>query len=288
MSSDHTPRMSIEPSRHGSIDAELKSLKFLSRRLQANLTLLATELQLLQRLYYKNKNQHRGALFWRNIAEVRRYIERVANLNLQDSLAALRYTFYGSTETSRSMKGPWTHFPNQKYLTHQGNQYKTAIQLMEKMSEICLRAYKSFHRSLQSAAFLQILLMFVAISSRTRAISMELQEILAKTYSSVTNLLAIISTPTSQQINDSVSKFTLPLETSKDADMSAPEAPTLAPHSLPVKLVQTSAVSVVIERTASKKARKDTEQTQKISDSLPVPRKKKRKVTDEIDEIFGL
>jgi hypothetical protein len=88
--------------------------------------------------------------------------------------------------------------------------------------------------------------------------------------------------------------------------MSAPEAPTLAPHSLPVKLVQTSAVSgrcripyfqvhiltalfsVVIERTASKKARKDTEQTQKISDSLPVPRKKKRKVTDEIDEIFGL
>lgn len=99
MSSDYTSRVSLEPSRHGSIDAELKSLKLLSRRLQANLTLLATELQLLQRLYYKNKNQHRGALFWQNIAEVRRYLERVANLNLQDSLAALRNTFYGSTET---------------------------------------------------------------------------------------------------------------------------------------------------------------------------------------------
>lgn len=98
MTSEQTPRASIDPSRHGSIDAELKSLKLYSRRLQSLLTVHATELQVLQRLYYKNKNQHRGALFWRNVTEIRRFLERVEKLNLLDSINGLRSTFYDTTQ----------------------------------------------------------------------------------------------------------------------------------------------------------------------------------------------
>ncbi|KAF9480125.1 hypothetical protein BDN70DRAFT_932005 [Pholiota conissans] len=225
MSTDYIPRTLVETFRHAAIDAELKSLKLLSRRLQSNLTLLATELQLLHRLYYKNKNQHRGAIFWRNIAEVRRYLEKVTDLNLQDSIPALRNTFYGSSETSGSLKGPWTHFPSRTYLSYRAKQYEMAMKLMEKMSEVCLRAYASFHRSLQSGAFLQLLLMFVAMSSRTRAVSLDLQDTLKKVHSSTQNLLAIASVPANTQssIGTSASSSMSLVEISEDKPLSVAE-----------------------------------------------------------------
>lgn len=92
------PRPSLDPRLHGAIDAELKTLKILSRRLQSSLTILATELQVIQRLYYKNKNQHRGSLFWRNVVEVRRFMERIERLNLQGSLNDLRSKFYDNLQ----------------------------------------------------------------------------------------------------------------------------------------------------------------------------------------------
>lgn len=90
-------RALIDPLRHANVDAELKQLKLASRRLHQTLTVLAAEQQLLQRLYYKSKNQHRGALFWRNVGEILRYLRKLDVPDLQESVAKLRNTFYGST-----------------------------------------------------------------------------------------------------------------------------------------------------------------------------------------------
>ncbi|CAA7271738.1 unnamed protein product [Cyclocybe aegerita] len=186
-------RVSIVSSRHGAVDAELKALKLLSRRLQAALTSHATELQLLQRLYYKNKNQHRGSLFWRNVVEMRRYSERIENLSLSILLNGLRSSFHGSEAPNvNMMKGPWTHFPPEKYLANISRQFDTAQKIADKMSDVCLRAYQSFHCSLQSAAFLQLLLMFAAISSRMRAVAMELSKISLQVSFDVTSLLSFL------------------------------------------------------------------------------------------------
>lgn len=97
MTSEYIPRASLDSFQPGLVDAELKSLKLLSRRLQSSLTILGAELQLLRRFYYKNKNQHRGALFWRNVSELQRYLHKLENLNLQDSIITLRNAFYGPT-----------------------------------------------------------------------------------------------------------------------------------------------------------------------------------------------
>lgn len=48
-----------------------------SRALTSLSTHLATELRLLGRLYYKNRAQHRNALFWRRVEEVKRLALRV-------------------------------------------------------------------------------------------------------------------------------------------------------------------------------------------------------------------
>lgn len=77
------------------VDAGLKSLKLLSRRLHTLLDTHATELQILQRLYYKNKNQHRGSLFWRNVVEIRRYSERFEQHKPHILIDDFRCAFYG-------------------------------------------------------------------------------------------------------------------------------------------------------------------------------------------------
>lgn len=90
-------RASLDTSQHSAVDSHLKSLKLITRRLHSALTIHETELCVLERLIYKNKNQHRKALFWRNVIELRRYSERVDNLKLFDDLQVLRSLFYGSS-----------------------------------------------------------------------------------------------------------------------------------------------------------------------------------------------
>ncbi|KAF8959045.1 hypothetical protein BDZ97DRAFT_1839559 [Flammula alnicola] len=303
MSSGCVPRASIDASRHGTIDTELKSLKLLSRRLQSTLTIQATELQILHRLYYKNKNQHRGSLFWRNVAELRRYLERVDNLNLQDSTSALRYAFYNSTENTNSTRGPWTHFPDEKNLSSYAKQCQTGLKLLEKMSEVCLTAYRSFHRSLQSAAFLQILLMFVAISSRMRMLSLELQEILRQILSCANRLLVVLSATSGEALG--LSNSTSFLQAAQDVDLEmadvdlgpsvnlvrreTPQPVSKASRQSSQNENTTSSTSsrIIVERIESSKSRKGSEQPKQAYESVSVPKKKKRRPKNEIDEIFG-
>ena len=51
---------------------------------------------------------------------------------------------------------------------------------------------RSFHRSMQSAAFLPIFLMFIAISSRMRVLCLELQIVLQQAVSNVVGLLPTV------------------------------------------------------------------------------------------------
>ena len=91
----HTSRLSMNASQCSLVDTVLKNFKLLSRQLHTLIITHATELQILQRLYYKNKNQHRGSLFWRKVVEIRRYSEKFEQHKLQILIDDFRCTFYG-------------------------------------------------------------------------------------------------------------------------------------------------------------------------------------------------
>jgi hypothetical protein len=91
----HTIKSSLPASRHASIDAALKALKASSRRLQTAFALLNDELRILERLYYKGKNQHRSALFWKRVLEVRRYSRRLSEISLLEVVESFRLAFFG-------------------------------------------------------------------------------------------------------------------------------------------------------------------------------------------------
>lgn len=88
-------RNSLGPSSHAAVDSALKDLKSCSRRLQCAVSTFQTELHVLERLYYKGKNQHRSSLFWKRVVEVRRYGQRLSEMNISNVLEHLRTSFFG-------------------------------------------------------------------------------------------------------------------------------------------------------------------------------------------------
>src|SRR6266550_2545940 len=89
------PRALVPHAFHSAIDAILKDLKICSRRIHHALNTHTDELQLLHRVYYKNKNQHRGALFWRRLVEMHRYSERLDKAKVLSALEEIRASFFG-------------------------------------------------------------------------------------------------------------------------------------------------------------------------------------------------
>ncbi|KAL0071444.1 hypothetical protein AAF712_001301 [Marasmius tenuissimus] len=89
-----TERADLPQSHHPRVDAALKDLKRLSKRLHSALSTYESELKVLERIYYKSKNQHRSALFWRRITETRRYGRRVEQTDLRTFVDALRLSFF--------------------------------------------------------------------------------------------------------------------------------------------------------------------------------------------------
>jgi hypothetical protein len=91
------PRATLDSSKHQSIDVFLKSLKLRARTLDLLFAQHATELAVLERLYYLNNNQHRQALFWQRIVEARRYSRRLGSLYVPLLVDGLRRSFHGDT-----------------------------------------------------------------------------------------------------------------------------------------------------------------------------------------------
>ncbi|KAF9451071.1 hypothetical protein P691DRAFT_724893 [Macrolepiota fuliginosa MF-IS2] len=89
---------SLDPSICAHVDLALKRLKLVTRRLSTTLTALEDESRLLDRLFYKGKNQHRTSLFWRHVQEMRRLCSRFNGLDLSKSVTQIRHSFYNSTD----------------------------------------------------------------------------------------------------------------------------------------------------------------------------------------------
>lgn len=92
-----TPKIDIDPSTHAYVDLALKRLKAVSRRLSATLTSFQDESRLLERLFYKGKNQHKVSLFWRHLEEIRRLCSCLVVVDLMTVVTRVRHAFYNST-----------------------------------------------------------------------------------------------------------------------------------------------------------------------------------------------
>ncbi|KAF9246555.1 hypothetical protein BU15DRAFT_70634 [Melanogaster broomeanus] len=179
---------------HKEIDILLKDLKTCSRRLKAAMSSFTDELRILERLYYKSKNQHRMALFFKRVPEIRRYGKRLVGLDLPERVDLLRASFVGlnSTTDPKALRNTWNHVPEQPYISFVMERFVSCSALVCKMRERLREAYRHFALAMQSGAFIQLIILFAAMSSRMSALLLELQEVLHLGASACDSLLVIL------------------------------------------------------------------------------------------------
>ena len=83
------------------VDILLKELRGCAQQLSPLESTLSDELRILERLYYKGVNQHRSALFWRRVEEMRKFGRRIADMDIKRMVEDLRFAFYLSEGAER-------------------------------------------------------------------------------------------------------------------------------------------------------------------------------------------
>ncbi|KAJ3573969.1 hypothetical protein NP233_g2093 [Leucocoprinus birnbaumii] len=298
-------KSALGTSLHGHVDLALKRLKALSRRLAAISATLSEEVKILNRLYYKGKNQHRISLFWRHVEEIRRLSLRIHSLDLAGTVNRLRHTFYNSTDYTNSniLKASWTHVPPPKELKTILRNSGSARRLLLEADKRFTRAYCSFKQAMQTGAFLQLILTLSAIVCRLQALNRTLLEIMEEIPSAVSELCA------SLEHSSSASVPAPPILPSNTPNLPSPAEIDLSqeleeehrdPEMLPGRKLNRT---VKNPTSGSEKQTIHLEPKQQPSASLKVlehtavtdrnnvsekKKKRKRKLVDEIDAIFGL
>lgn len=275
------PRALLDKSGHTAIDSVLKGLKKSSRSLQVALAAWSTDSQILDRVYYKGKNQHRGALFWRRVVELRRICGRLRRINPEQKLNIFRASFFGS-DVPRN--GPWSCFPDVKVTQIFMSDIVTCSKLVEKMHEQCLKAYESFTISLRGGAFLQLLLVLSALAARFSNLALELVNALTKMLELSQQVLGTITTRHSENLLETHVNDNVDIVDPKTLEDPV-ESGLLQSHSGIGPNVATTSDDIPfcapqLPSTTPSKPSRSSEST--------IRKKKKGRKRDEIDDIFRL
>jgi len=170
-----SPRSSIPQEKQSDVDVILKGLKTCSTRLRASMSSFADEFHLLERVYYKSKNQHLSSIFFKRVSDVRRYGYRLSGLQLPELVAELRAAFFG-TNSKKLLKGAWNQCPDVPFVKHIALRLGASVKLLNHMKERIDSAYRHLALAMQSGAFVQLILLLVGMTSRMAALVSSLHE----------------------------------------------------------------------------------------------------------------
>ncbi|KAF5368553.1 hypothetical protein D9758_002231 [Tetrapyrgos nigripes] len=292
----HSPnvldRNSLLAFKFSSIDAVLKDLKVFSRLLHTLSSSQRNESHILERLYYKSKNQHHSALFWRHVCEMRKFAKRLEEFNVAGVLDSLRVTFFRGADpnNAKSMSGSWTQYPDEKYVSDVTSSLAAFSSLAQKMHEKLSTTYRSFSLAMQTGAFIQLILTLTAIASRMAILVSELDNTAQKIKQVLVRLLSVlrVGLEQSQVASGFTKRFQndqIPVSEKKHSSTPLPPASQQSmslemPVVAPVRTVLQD-VPIVVER---KQKPERTKPDVKPDGSI---KKKRKKRKDEIDDIFG-
>ncbi|KZT68972.1 hypothetical protein DAEQUDRAFT_727148 [Daedalea quercina L-15889] len=261
----YLPKASLDSAAQSDINSVLKQLKTCTRRLQTALASHALEMQVLERLYYKGKNQHRTALFWRNVTEIRRYGERMAGMGLYGLAERMRISFWGEAalQNTKLLKGSWSHSPDAKTVMFVMRRCSDACSLLQKARDRLSAAYHSFTLVMQTAAFLPLVLTLVAITSRLDLLLVEVQSSMEVAQTACRRLLQILDPEMADDSRHVIDHdFPRPRERTSIKMQAATERNT-PDGTLPL-LVDEDVGSILVRRSTTSVARASPEPKQDI------------------------
>ncbi|KAL5533299.1 hypothetical protein ACEPAF_5075 [Sanghuangporus sanghuang] len=211
-------RNDIDASLCPKIDACLKAARQCAQQVAPFESCLQDEMRILERLYYKGANQHRSALFWRRVKEVRRLGRRVLEVRLSGLLDDLRYSFYVGEDVERNpkiLKSAWSKVPDARFLTFINDRLRDILELICTTKERLMKAYHSLLLMMQTGAFLQLIVILTAIVSRLNAVMEELGTILQPFLSNFEDLLEALEYKRNKKMTRIADRTQMPKATSK-------------------------------------------------------------------------
>ncbi|KAG7092421.1 hypothetical protein E1B28_008777 [Marasmius oreades] len=183
-------RASLPQVYHSGVDSILKDLKTCSKRLRTTLSSYETELKILERIYYKSKNQHRSALFWRRLVETRRFGRRIEQIGLGPFLDALRTSFCRE-DNPKLLKGSWTHYPDKAFVLRITEECTLFSKLLDEGRARLQETYRILSLEMQSGAFIHVILIILSMVSRLALLTSDLYDSLNHVNSAVLRLQSI-------------------------------------------------------------------------------------------------
>ncbi|KAJ3004959.1 hypothetical protein HKX48_000975 [Thoreauomyces humboldtii] len=123
----------------------------------------------LDRLRYKNTNQHRTTPYFRKLLAVRRLLARVAQHDLEPLLASLIADMHPN-RTKRNL-GRWERFPSRASITHSLLTLAGAYVLLHPLMDATVHAYVGFRQLVAQSYFMQFALVAMAGLSRIHVLA---------------------------------------------------------------------------------------------------------------------
>lgn len=312
-----TAKEQLEQALVTSVDACLKELRKIIRKLSTTFEAHAVEVAIIQRIVYKSRNQHKNSLFWRNLTETRRMAARVEEVAIGSLIDSFRSTFYSeATGKSTWKNAPWTQIPDKGMLQYVLNRVEALSSLYVKAIEAYQRAYRAYERFANTTSFLPLTLSLLGICARLSLLTTDLQHASVHIWENIHQLLTTFQPPHSicrckrPVLHSSVDLGQLPEATT--ASSQPPFAPELGEaisreifdfqqpsiiqkekmdiDELPVDEEETITFEVevpiiqTIPATEVQSTQSEAVTTQIVKQSK---KPKKRVVRDEIDDIFG-
>ncbi|EJD53033.1 hypothetical protein AURDEDRAFT_157598 [Auricularia subglabra TFB-10046 SS5] len=306
------PRDALPSAAVPAIDAGLKALRSAAKRVRAVADSHNVELSILVRLHYKNNNQHRGALWWRRVEQLKRTASRLEELSLPGLLDDLRLAFHAPPDaaqaSTKKIKSAWSRAPDADYLAFVLERVHSACLLVDASKASYQSIYGFLARTAAGGAFLSLMLMLSAMTSRFALLLDELRDALHAVWDALRPIYDCVETvspaaqkpppilPKGARLDCDKPRDAPPVSDEDLGESLARPASTVANQALagsdavlleepaidtlgltpePQPVLESRIETVVVPRSVPVKAAK------------PKPVKKKKAKKDEIDLIFG-
>ncbi|KAG0245034.1 hypothetical protein BGW41_004291 [Actinomortierella wolfii] len=124
------------------------------------------EVAILERLYYKNKSQHRQAAHFQKLHECRRLASRIRDLNLAGILDVFVRDFYSGKSLRIIHDLKWDSVPTRQSVAFVMLRIAGLILLLQKMQTVLYKTYGDFYQLMSKTQFMSFALIAIGLCSR--------------------------------------------------------------------------------------------------------------------------
>ncbi|KAK0210710.1 hypothetical protein DFS33DRAFT_1378698 [Desarmillaria ectypa] len=284
------PRGTLDEALHFSVDSALKNLKKCRNQFKTILAIYQDEHCILERLYYKGKNQHRSALFWKRVAETRRYCSRLNELDLVKLIDDMQQSFFDANTANmkKALKGAWTCYPDHEFVSYMRNRLELISKLASKTHARLSQAYRSLSLAIQSGAFIQYIVLLVAIISRMDILTVELLAGVEQASSTVRQLHDILKLNLVPPTSSGIMSQGLVIISTDSAQLDPSALDCLVSDTFTSETDASRIPASLPSVTRDSSLDRDRSILAQTGEPVEIiKRKKTKKMKDEIDDIFG-